>query len=348
MDIASSTSSTPLLAGIPSITTRQATLRRKSEITLPTPLAAEQQIPANVTTEYTSPNTSPTRPHSTAPSTPRFSPVSKEGTMPSLFLDNTLQNVDRRIETPLDKTIRDTRYNNDYTPQNVDSRQETPLDKTIRDTRYDNEYALDQNIDNTKHDDKDRGKNWDSGNTKTLNEWIQYCNKQHYIYDYAIDMIMRKSKIVKIMSLILSALQSFVTVSNISVSDQVSPYLSWTFKIVTSIIAGLMFICNQYTVIVKIDDIIKSYTSYAETINNFLSIIVSTHDMKKELRPDGNKFILQNNSIYINICKTAPHIDQRYWIDGMKQYNNYCANVDTENGNYLLNKSRIYRLSKST
>ena len=91
----------------------------------------------------------------------------------------------------------------------------------------------------------------------------------------------------------------------------------------------------------KFEDTIQQYTLYTQLLDNFLSTIVSTANIKLDLRPNGDKFILENSIAYSKIYRDSPYIDQEYWKDGIVDYNEYLACTITGN-NYHARKRRVY------
>jgi hypothetical protein len=214
-----------------------------------------------------------------------------------------------------------------------------------------------QDTDNTKIDIKnikdiiekqneyEKGINWDEENINTLDNWISECVKQHFIYDYVLDKIIMKSKITKIIMLIVCAIQSIISVTNLGIQDNI--YMMWAFKILLSISSVTTYIITQYTTIEKIDDDIKSYTIYTENIKKFLSNLTATADIKSELRPDGNKFINDHKELYMNICQTNPNMSQGDWNDANSHYTEFLTHLDTNNYHGRNKKAYTYYISGS-
>jgi hypothetical protein len=206
-------------------------------------------------------------------------------------------------------------------------------------TRHDNRRQHDST---TLETDYQRGINWDQSNTMTLNEWITECNKQQFIYEDVIEKILKKSNLIKIFILILCAIQSLISVCNLGIGDTQNVYLSWGIKIVLSITSTLTYTLTQYMTLEKYDDNIKSYTSYIENLNNLLSDLTTTSDIKPELRPDGDKFIIDRKDIYMNIYRKCPYIGQTEWKDAIDEYNDYLKHLDTKADNYHGRKRHAY------
>lgn len=188
-----------------------------------------------------------------------------------------------------------------------------------------------------------KGMNWDRGNITTLDTWIKECNKQQFVYDSVLDKIISRSKAIKVIMLILCAIQSLITVSNLGITENDSNYyLVLGIKIVISVISAITYVLTQYMSLEKFEEDIKKYTSYIETLGNFMSDMVSIADIKLELRPDGDKFIVENKDVYSNIYRTSPYIKQSYWIDSIKDYNKYLDNLDAGGNDYKARKRRLY------
>ena len=191
-----------------------------------------------------------------------------------------------------------------------------------------------------------KGINWDQSNNDTLDNWIKECNKQQFIYEFVLDKIIYRSKIVKIILLILCALQTTITVSNLGINND-NQTLLLCYKIIITIISTITYIITQYATIQKFDDIIKSYTSFIENIDKFLSNLVATSDIKPELRPDGDKFIIDNKNIYMRICQTNPPMEKSYWNNAMTYYTQYLNNLPNGKEDFYGQKRNAYKKNTS-
>lgn len=186
-----------------------------------------------------------------------------------------------------------------------------------------------------------RGINWDEGNLTTLTSWISDCNKQQFIYDSVLEKTIHKSKIIKIMLLVVGAIQSVVSFSNLGIDSSEDSALTWSIKIIISILSAIIYVLTQYSTLAKYEDTIRSYTSYNQTISSFLSTLVTTADMKIELRPDGDMFILENQQNYKNIFQKSPYIGRSDWKYGLQQYTKYIKNMDV-GGDYRSRRRKLY------
>ena len=186
------------------------------------------------------------------------------------------------------------------------------------------------------------GKHWDDANNMTLSNWIKECHKQQYIYESVLDSIISKSKKIKIALLVLSAINTIVSVATFAVTDQSSIYLQWTVKIVTALIAGVTYILTQVMTIEKYEDIIKTYTIYSDEIEKFLSNLISTADVKLSLRPDGDQFILENKTAYAKLYRDSPHIAQSAWKASNVEYLKYLDKLNDEEKFMKTRKRRAF------
>lgn len=184
-------------------------------------------------------------------------------------------------------------------------------------------------------------KNWDDGNINTLHTWIRECNKQQFIYEYVLDKIITKSKKYKVVILILCAFQSLISVSNLGINEEDHYHITWTIKVLLSVISAITYILTQIMTLEKHEDSIKKYTVYTDTIESFLSNMISTADVKISLRPDGDIFILENKDMYSKIYRDSPYISQSQWKQGMNEYLKYLENLE-QGTNYLSRKRRLY------
>jgi len=179
---------------------------------------------------------------------------------------------------------------------------------------------------------------WDYINENTLHLWIQDCDKKRYTYDYALEKLIEKSKFIKITLLIFSAIQTLLSVSILGITG-LSETTTLCINIILSILSSIIYTFNQYSNIVKFDEMIKIYTIYIENLSDFLSNIVSVADMKSELRPNGNTYIIDKSNIYSSLYKNAPNLDHKLMLKALKEYDKYSLNNDLEKGNYLVQKS---------
>ena len=170
--------------------------------------------------------------------------------------------------------------------------------------------------------------NWDDSNIKTIELWIRECDKQEYIYDSVLEKIKTRSKFVKLLLLIISTITMLLTTSGLGLTDNSNIYILWTYKILVAILSTITYGLTSYQKLENYDDIIEKYTRYTDKIGNFLANIVSISEIKKELRPDGDKYVIDNRKLYSDIYRESPYIKHSYWKDGIVSYNNYISNLD--------------------
>lgn len=193
----------------------------------------------------------------------------------------------------------------------------------------------------TNEETLNRGKNWDADNIDTLNTWIRECNKQQFIYESVLEKIISRSQAVKITLLVLGAIMSLITVSNTAINDTSNIVLLWSVKIGLLILSTTIYILTQFMALQKFEDSIKNYTLYTEEIEKFLSILVTTADIKTSLRPNGDEFISENQGTYAKLYRDSPYIKQTYWKKGNEDYNAYLINKNS-NSNYHARRRRAY------
>ena len=223
--------------------------------------------------------------------------------------------------------------NNDYNNDNNDNNDNNELSKFNRDMQIDKQASGKKQA------------HWDKGNTKTALMWIQECNKQQYIYKTILDTIVAKATNIKLFLLIITALQSLLSVSDLGI-DKKHETTVLSIKIIMAMLSAIAYGLTQYMALKKYEDTVKEYTVYIEKLTLFLSNIVSTADMKAQLRPDGDKFILDNKEKYAELFRTCPYMAQSSWEYGATKYENYLDNVndDININNKILNNPTILQL----
>jgi hypothetical protein len=179
-------------------------------------------------------------------------------------------------------------------------------------------------------DAKIQDTHWDEYNTKTLERWIRECNKQEYIYDSVLEKIKERSKLIKLILMIITTISMLLSTSGLGLNENTNIYLNWTYKILLTVLSSITYILTSYQKLENYDDIIEQYTRYTDKIGNFLASIVSISEIKKTLRPDGDKYIIDNRKIYSDIYRESPYIKHSHWKKGIASYNNYVLNVDND------------------
>jgi len=187
---------------------------------------------------------------------------------------------------------------------------------------------IDEQIKNYKKDyeafinDK-KGYTWDNDNIITIHKWKSECHKNQYVYSTTLNVLLKKSKKIKILMIILTALQSFIAISDLGINNDASQNLIWTIKILTSIISTLSFILTQYLTLQKYDDDIKNIADYLTHLELFLKQITLIINVKNELRPDGDKYITDNEKIYLDIQSKCPVISIELYQKYLSNYDKY-------------------------
>ena len=171
--------------------------------------------------------------------------------------------------------------------------------------------------------------NWDSRNTNAITKWIKEGNKQSFIYDIVRDSLQKEVKILTIIIMVFSGIQSLLSVSQFGIKETDYPTLALVFKIITAILSTIVFMITSYIKNSKFEDVIQVLTSYIEKVDRFLSSLISITDIKPELRPDGDIFVSEQRKEYGEIYK-APNLTKKQLTKGMKDYKKYVLNVDPE------------------
>ena len=82
----------------------------------------------------------------------------------------------------------------------------------------------------------DDAMNWDEENTQTMQTWITNSKEQQFIYEYSLDKIIKVSDRLQKTILILTAIQSLVTVTCVSVNAANYYYAVLSINIFLSIL----------------------------------------------------------------------------------------------------------------
>ena len=221
---------------------------------------------------------------------------------------------------------KDTTLSQDIKDENISS-----LKKTINHKKnYFNELILniDERMKNYKKDyetfvnDK-KGYTWDTDNIITINKWKTECEKNQFVYSNTLDVLLSKSKKIKIIMIVLTALQSFIAISDLGINNDASQNLIWTIKILTSVISTTTFILTQYLTLQKYDDDIKNITDYLTHLGLFLKQITLVINIKNELRPDGNKYITENEKTFLDIQSKCPVLSPQIYQKYLVEYENF-------------------------
>lgn len=172
--------------------------------------------------------------------------------------------------------------------------------------------------------------NWGKENARTVTKWITESNKQNFVYERVREILQERFKKLTLTLMIISGMRSLLDVSNFGISEADYPYVALGFKIGMTILGFITLVITCYIKVEKFEDIIQSYTSYIERLENFLASLISITDIKRELRPDGDTFVYQNRETYAAIYRDSPYITQENLTTGNKDYKDYVLNVDPE------------------
>lgn len=164
---------------------------------------------------------------------------------------------------------------------------------------------------------------WSDENDQTVMKWIQESNRQNFIYERVRGILQTKFNRLTLAATILTGIQSLLTVSNIGLNETDYKTLNLVVKIIVAVFSIVSFILLAYVKQFDIGSTIQTYTSYTDRLDSFLSTLVSTIDVRPELRPDANKFITDNRIEYAAIYKDSPYIDKKYLQRGLNDYNTY-------------------------
>ena len=168
-----------------------------------------------------------------------------------------------------------------------------------------------------------KGYTWDTDNNITIQKWKLECDRNHFIYSNILEILMKKSKNIKLIMIILTAIQSLIAISNLGINNNVSESIIWTIKVLTSIISTVSFILTQYLTLQKYDDDIKNITDYLIHLKLFLKEITIISNIKNELRPNGDKYITDSEKTYLDIQSKSPSISPQIYQNNLQLFEKF-------------------------
>ena len=168
-----------------------------------------------------------------------------------------------------------------------------------------------------------KGYTWDNDNNITIQKWKLESERNHFIYSNILEILMKKSKNIKLLMIILTAIQSLIAISNLGINNNVSESIIWTIKVLTSIISTVSFILTQYLTLQKYDDDIKNTTDYLIHLKLFLKEITIISNIKNELRPNGDKYITDSEKTYLDIQSKSPLISSQIYQDNLQLFEKF-------------------------
>ena len=207
--------------------------------------------------------------------------------------------------------------------------------------KYYNELIenIEEQIKNYKKDyeiyvNEKKGYTWDTDNNITIQKWKLECDRNHFIYSNILEILMKKSKNIKLIMIILTAIQSLIAISNLGINNNVSESIIWTIKVLTSIISTVSFILTQYLTLQKYDDDIKNITDYLIHLKLFLKEITIISNIKNELRPNGDKYITDSEKTYLDIQSKSPSISSKIYQDNLQLFEKFMK--ENKNKSYFV------------
>ena len=179
-----------------------------------------------------------------------------------------------------------------------------------------------------------KGYTWDTDNNITIQKWKLECDRNHFIYSNILEILMKKSKNIKLIMIILTAIQSLIAISNLGINNNVSDSIIWTIKVLTSVISTVSFILTQYLTLQKYDDDIKNITDYLIHLKLFLKEITIISNIKNELRPNGDKYITDSEKTYLDIQSKSPSISSKIYQDNLQLFEKFMK--ENKNKSYFV------------
>ena len=190
--------------------------------------------------------------------------------------------------------------------------------------------------------EEERGKNWDNENENTVGHWILKCDKETYIYEVVLEKTKNIYKWITMFILTFGIIQTLLSVAKLGMGTSIDKWIMLCFDIVFAILAGLITLLVNYLKIDKFEDNIQLYTSHVDKLDGFSSNLITTMDMKKELRPNGNIFVINNRDKFNNIIKNGPDIKSSDWKKAKKEYEKYISGKTNDNSYILLESYEDY------
>lgn len=197
-----------------------------------------------------------------------------------------------------DNTINVNEYNDD-TINNVDNNVNNNYDNNV-----------DNNVNNI--DDITPLHHWTEPNVQTLRSYKISLARSSYIYRYVLDK--KKSALNKILvaSLLASTFNTLISglsTMALTIDNKYYVYFSLATNVALFILSAMIAIVNGAIKIYKLDDLVGTYSTYIEKIDQMFSIVSNQLVLPPLLREDAIDFIRRESKNYLELMKSSPNLD---------------------------------------
>lgn len=165
--------------------------------------------------------------------------------------------------------------------------------------------------------------NWSESNATTLRNWKQSLSKASFIYQYVLEGSKTTLNRVMMTALLLSTISTVISgISTMALTVDKPTYklIALIINIVLFVISALLSFLNGAVKIYKWDEIVASYTSYIEKMDQIYSVIASQLVLPPNLREDALTFIKNQSETYLNLIRQSPDIDSSLYRTANKAY----------------------------
>lgn len=154
-----------------------------------------------------------------------------------------------------------------------------------------------------------------NNNDKTIYLWQNKCNKDIYIYNYSLDRIFLKSKLIKIIIVMFISVQFALLTANVGLNTTLDQNIILAIKIIIFILSLIIYTIVLYFFIQNYDYTIKEIAEHINNLKIFTKDILNIQNINQI-----DDFIKINQKIYLNLQNKSPKIDTNIYQESLNSY----------------------------
>jgi len=142
---------------------------------------------------------------------------------------------------------------------------------------------------------------------ETILKWKESCHLIHFIYESVYNIYSRIQKILGVLILLLTTINSFLLVA------EMNQIVVTTISLLTTFISGI----GQIYVI---QDRSQSYLEYLKDIQDFYILLNSRLFLPSDGKISAEKFVIEKKEHFTNLMSSAPEIPNFLYRRYMNKY----------------------------
>lgn len=150
--------------------------------------------------------------------------------------------------------------------------------------------------------------------------WMKQGKKIAFIYECIMDKYRKRLRRWTLAAFVLTSITSLLSLGNFGIQEEDMPELTIAMKAATAALTTSSAIATGVISIFSWTQLVSSCQKYLDTVEHFVSSIISELTLPVKFRTDPDMFIMNQKDKYQAILNSAPDVPHSDYIIALEKY----------------------------